>query len=79
MSEDPILDRVAAVIHAIRTTMPGWPGGTTDLTDLHIILENGGHTAFGEGAAEGPDRATKAAEAAIADLRRHLRLLRTSE
>ncbi len=75
MSEDPTLDRVAAVVRGIATTMPGWPGGTTDLADLRIVLEAGGVAAFGVGEAEGADRATKAAEAALADVRLHLRSL----
>jgi cell division GTPase FtsZ len=43
-----------------------------DLADLRLILENGGEAVFGAGEAEGPNRAVRAAEAALTDLRRHL-------
>ena len=69
MSEDPTLDLVAAVVRAITTMLPKRPGGFVDLADLRIVLENGGFAAFGEGEADGPDRATKAAEAALDELR----------
>ncbi len=75
MSKDPALDKIAAVVRGIANAMPGWPGGTTDLADLRIVLETGGAAAFGVGEAEGADRATKAAEAALADFRLHLRCL----
>ena len=72
MSDDPTLDRVAAVVRTIATMLPKRPGGIVDLADLRFVLEHGGFAAFGEGVADGPDRATKAAEAALVELRRHL-------
>jgi cell division GTPase FtsZ len=72
MSEDPTLDRVAAVVRAIVTMLPKRPGGSADLSDLQLVLQHGGKAAFGEGEADGPNRATRAAEAALADLRLHL-------
>jgi len=44
-----------------------------DFADLRAALIDGGRAVFGEGEASGPDRALKAAEAAIADIRRQLR------
>ena len=38
MSEDPTLDRVAAVVRAIATMLPRRPGGFVDLADLRSIL-----------------------------------------
>jgi cell division GTPase FtsZ len=76
MAKDPALDRIADVVRAISTSIPGQPGGTTDLTDLRIVLENAGVAVFGQGEATGPGRATLATEAAIADLRNHLSALR---
>jgi hypothetical protein len=44
--------------------------------DFVLFLDaftGGGRAVFGEGEAEGPDRAIRAAEAAIADIRQQLR------
>lgn len=50
---------------------PALPG--LDIADLRTALANGGRGYFGQAEASGPNRAIKAAEAAMADLRRNIR------
>jgi cell division protein FtsZ len=44
-----------------------------DFADLRAGLIEGGLAVFGQGEASGPDRAIRAAEAALADIRQQLR------
>ena len=66
--------RIAAVIRAITTLVTGPPTlPCFDFVDLGVFVKERGRAYFGEGEAEGPDRAISAAEAAIDDLKRQLR------
>ena len=61
----------------LRTCLEAAGAEVTDIVKWTILYVEGadvhaGLAAFGEGQAEGPDRATKAAEAALADLRGHM-------
>jgi cell division protein FtsZ len=71
---DPARDRIAAVIRATTTLVTG-PRTLPcfDFVDLGVFVKERGRAYFGEGEAEGPDRAIRAAEAAIDDIRRQLR------
>jgi cell division GTPase FtsZ len=67
-------DRIAAAVRAITTLVTGPP--TLPGFDFAFLVDaftGGGCAVFGEGEAEGPDRAIRAADAAIADIRRQLR------
>jgi len=73
MTDDPAHDVIAAAIRAITgliTAPPNLIG--FDFADLRVALLNQGRAVFAEGEAEGPDRAIRAADAAIADLKRQL-------
>ena len=71
---DTALDELAAVIRATTTLVTNEPNLVGfDFADLSTALKDGGRAVFGQGEAAGPDRATRAAEAAIADLKRKLR------
>jgi cell division GTPase FtsZ len=64
---------IAAVIRAVSGLVTGEPNLVGfDFADLRLALKDGGSAVFGQGEAAGPDRATRAAEAAIADLKRKL-------
>jgi cell division GTPase FtsZ len=67
-------DRSTAVIRAI-TFLVTYPPNLIgfDISDFRAVFIDGGRAVFGEGEAEGPDRAIRAADAAIADIRRQLR------
>ena len=74
MPEDPAHDRMDAAIKAISglvTHPPNLVG--FDFADLRTALLNQGRAVFGEGEASGPDRAIKAVEAALGDLKRAIR------
>ena len=77
MPDDPALDEIAAVIRATTSLVANEPNLVGfDFADLRMALKDGGPAVFGEGEAAGPagqDRAIRAAEAAIADLKRKLR------
>ena len=74
MTDDPALNEIAAVIRATTSLVTNEPNLIGfDFADLRAALIDGGRAVFGEGEASGPDRALKAAEAAIADIRRQLR------
>lgn len=67
-------NEIAAVVRAITTLVTAPP--TIVGFDFVFLLEaftGGGRAVFGEGEAEGPDRAIRAADAAITDIRRQLR------
>ncbi len=71
---DTALDEIAAVIRATTSLVTNEPNLVGfDFADLRTALHQGGNAVFGQGEAAGPDRATRAAEAAIADLKRKLR------
>jgi cell division GTPase FtsZ len=71
---DPAHDNITAIIRAITTLVTG-PLNLIgfDFADLRCALLNQGRAVFGQGEAEGPDRASRAVEAAFADLKRRLR------
>jgi hypothetical protein len=77
MSDDPAQDRITAVIRAITTLTTNQPNIVGfDSSDYQYVFREGGRAVFGEGEAAGPPkegRATRAAEAAIADLKRKFR------
>ncbi len=71
---DTALDEIAAVIRATTSLVTNEPNLVGfDFTDLRTALKDGGRGMFGQGEAAGPDRATRAAGAAIADPKRKLR------
>lgn len=72
---DPTLDRVLAVVRMLRDMADNRGLICLDFIDAKILLDDGeapqrGY--FGTGEAEGPDRARRAARAALLDLRRHV-------
>ena len=73
LSDDPAHDEIAAVIRAATSLVTNEPNLIGfDFADLREAFKDGGSAVFGEGEAAGPNRATRAAEAAIADLKRKL-------
>ena len=76
MSDDPAHDDIAAAIKAITGLVANdWRLIGFDFADLRAALHQGGRAVFAEGEAAGlpkEGRATRAAEAAIADLKRKL-------
>jgi hypothetical protein len=67
-------DRITAIVAAITrlvTDPPNLIG--IDIADFHAVFIDGGPALFGQGEASGPGRATRAAEAAMDDIRRQLR------
>jgi cell division protein FtsZ len=74
MTADPAHDRIAAAIRAISALVTSPPNLVGfDFADLREALLNKGRAVFGEGEASGPDRAIKAADAALAEIRKQLR------
>ncbi len=70
----PTHDEITAVIRATTSLVTNEPNLVGfDFADLRLALHRQGSAVFGEGEAAGPDRARRAAEAAIADLKRKLR------
>jgi len=73
LSDDPAHDEIAAVIRATTTLVTNEPNLVGfDFADLRAALHRQGNAVFGEGEAAGPDRARRAAEAAIAGLKRKM-------
>ena len=74
MSNDPTLDRMAAIVKAVSelVTQPPTLVGF-DFADLRYALHDRGRAVFGQGEASGENRAVRAAELALADIRRQLR------
>ena len=73
MTDDPAQDEIAAVIRATTSLVTGEPNLVGfDFADLRLALHRQSRAVFGEGEAAGPDRARRAADAAIADLKRKL-------
>jgi cell division GTPase FtsZ len=70
----PTLDRITAIMAALLGPVTG-PLDLIgfDFADLRAGLIEGGLTVFGQGEASGPDRAIRAADAALADIRQQLR------
>jgi len=67
-------DDIAAVIRAITELVTDPPNLIGfDFADLRTAFIGGGRAVFAQGEAEGPDRARRAADAALADLKRQLR------
>ena len=61
-------DRTTAVIRAITSLVTGPPNLIGfDFADLRDAFMDGGRAVFGEGEAKGPDRAIRAADAALAE------------
>lgn len=75
MKPDPALDRLAAAIRAITELLTTEPPSIpcVDIVDLRHVLFDAGRAVFGQGEASGPDRAIRAADAALDDIRRQLR------
>jgi len=74
MPDDPALDEIAAVIRAVSGLVTGELNLVGfDFANLRDALHRQGNAVFGQGEAAGPDRARRAAKAAIADLKRKLR------
>ena len=74
MPPDPAHDRITAILAAITGLVTGPPNLVGfDFADLRAGLINGGLAVFGQGEASGPDRAIRAADAALADIREQLR------
>jgi len=68
-------DVIRAVIHSFTgpIVQQSWPA--LDIADYHAVFQKenfGGLALVGQGEAEGPERAIKAAELALSDLRRQL-------
>jgi hypothetical protein len=77
LKPDPALDRITAAIRAITELVTGEPPiPCVDIVDLRHVLVDAGCAVFGQGEAEGPDRAIRAAYAAIADIRRQISQLK---
>lgn len=78
---DPAHDRIAAAIRAITDLVTAEPPPIpcVDIVDLRHVLFDAGSAVFGQGEAEGPDRAIRAADAALADIRRQLPQLRGND
>jgi cell division protein FtsZ len=71
---DPAHDAIAAAIRAITALVTGPPNLIGfDFADLRLALFEQGRAVFGQGEADGPDRARRAAEAALADLKQQRR------
>jgi cell division protein FtsZ len=71
---DPALDLIASIVRAITEPFVQQPQlPALDFADMRTAFLDGGLAAFGQGEAEGEDRAIKAAERAIADLKRAIR------
>jgi cell division GTPase FtsZ len=82
MPDQPAFDRMAAIIAAITGLVTGPPNLIGfDFADLRSALiehepapaQAGGYALFGQGEASGPDRAIRAADSAINDIKRQLR------
>ena len=75
MPDDPAHDRIAAAIRAITDLVTTEPPSIPciDLVDLRHVLVDAGCAVCGQGEAEGPDRAIRAADAALDDIKRQLR------
>jgi hypothetical protein len=76
VSDDPAHDEIAAVIRATASLVTNEPNIVGfDFVFLRDAFKDGGRAIFGEGESAGPpgqDRAIRAAEAAIANLKRKL-------
>ena len=74
MGDDPAHDRIAAVIKAVSdlVTQPPTLIGF-DFADARAALHDKGRAVFGQGEASGENRAVRAAELALADIRRQTR------
>jgi cell division GTPase FtsZ len=73
MPDDPAHDRVTTILAAITELVTGEPTiPCVDIVDLRHVLVEAGRAVFGQGEAEGPDRAIRAADAALDDIRRQL-------
>jgi cell division protein FtsZ len=71
---DPAHDDIAAAIRAITGLVTGPPNIIGfDFADLRFALLHQGRAVFGQGEAEGPDRARRAVDAAFADLKHRIR------
>jgi hypothetical protein len=71
---DQALDRITAIIRSLTSHLAQQPAiPCLDIADIRTGLLNGGRAYFGKGEAEGPDRAVKAADAALRDLKRVIR------
>jgi cell division GTPase FtsZ len=74
MPDDPAHDRITAILAAITELVTGEPSiPCVDIVDLRHVLVDTGRAVFGQAEADGPDRAIRAAEAAMDNLKRTLR------
>lgn len=67
---DPALDRMTEIVRSLVSIMRAGNLPAVDLADLRAVLGDAGRADSGVGAAEGPDRARKAAALAVLDLHR---------
>ena len=69
MTDDPAHDRITAILAAITTLVTAPPNLIGfDIVFFRDAFIDGGRAVFGEGEAEGPDRAIRAADAAMDDM-----------
>ena len=76
MSDDKALDTIREVVWAISQPNAQQQMPAVDIADLRSALVNAGTALYGSGEASGPPaqgRATRAAEIAIAELKRQLK------
>jgi cell division GTPase FtsZ len=74
LQPDPAHMLAAQIIRSLTEHLAQQPAlPALDIADLRSGLLDGGRGYFGQAEASGPDRALKAAAAALADLRRNIR------
>ena len=70
-SSDPAYALIGAIVKTMTELMPGDIIGV-DPADMVAVFRNAGEAFYGVGEASGEGRATRAAELALADLKRQL-------
>lgn len=72
MADDSALDAIRHAVAAFTGPLSARSLPAVDLADHRTVFEAGGYALLGQGEASGEGRAIKAAEAALADLKRQL-------